>query len=129
MTTAVEIETTDEKALATLREVVAERPEYVYSCPTHMQEYDDDLSCFYVHTDEDGSMVSAGCVVGVALNRLGMPLEELAKEEGSTAHAVISRYFPLISKRVRARFNDIQMHQDAKNTWGVSYAKAMGETI
>ncbi|MFE6226875.1 hypothetical protein [Streptomyces sp. NPDC057854] len=122
------IEATDEKALAVLREVVAERPEYVYSCPEYMAA-GRHMSCFYAHTDEEGALVSAGCVVGVVLNRLGMPLEELAKEEGSGAFSVITRHFPTISGRVRDLLHDVQMSQDSGDPWGLAYAKATGKTI
>ncbi len=129
MTTAVEIEITDEKALATLREVVAERPEYIYSAPNHMKEDERDASCFYVHTDEDGSIVSAGCAIGVVLHRLGVPLEALVKEEGCRAYGVVARLFPKLSQRTYQRFNDMQMCQDDGDRWGLAYAKATGETI
>ncbi|MER6086558.1 hypothetical protein [Streptomyces bluensis] len=130
MSTDVEL-ITDEKAIATLREVATERPEYVYSAPSHMQEDpdEDDGSCFYVHRDEDGSIVSAGCAVGVALHRLGVPLESLARHEGATAWALVGRLFPNLSNRTRDRFNDMQMRQDLGDSWGLAYAKATGETI
>ncbi|MGQ5602971.1 hypothetical protein [Streptomyces sp. EKS3.2] len=128
MTTAVE-RITDEKALATLREVVAERPEYMYSAPNHMKEDERDASCFYVHTDEDGSLVSAGCAIGVVLHRLGVPLDALAKEEGCRALGVVRRFFPNLSQRTYERFNDMQMSQDDGNPWGLAYAQATGETI
>lgn len=129
MTTAVGIEITDEKALATLREVVTERPEYVYSAPDYMKEGNRDASCFYVHIDEDGSQVSAGCAIGVVMHRLGVPLEDLVKEEGCRAYGVVQRHFPNLSPRTYSRFNDMQMCQDDGDSWGLAYVKAMGETI
>ncbi|MGW2919501.1 hypothetical protein ACWDBF_16760 [Streptomyces angustmyceticus] len=122
-------EITDELALKTLRDVVAERPEYVYSAPDHMKDHPDSLSCFYVHKDEDGSTVSAGCAVGVVLNRLGISLEQLAEEEGSTGYGVITRILPQLSPRTKDIFNDMQMRQDSGDPWGLAYAKATGETI
>ncbi|MFF8367872.1 hypothetical protein ACF05W_03460 [Streptomyces lydicus] len=122
---------TDELALRILREVVAERPEYVYSAPDHMTDdpAGDGLGCFYVHRDEDGAMVSAGCAVGVVLNRLGLSLEQLAEEEGSTGHSVIARILPQLSPRTRDILNDMQMRQDDGDPWALAYAKATGETI
>lgn len=122
---------TDEKVISTLREVVAERPEYIYSCPTHMQEdpAQADPSCFYVHTDEDGSPVSAGCAIGVVLHRLGVPLETLVKEEGARAYGVVQRLFPNLSAKTYRRLGDMQQYQDDRVPWGLAYAKATGETI
>ncbi|WAB08813.1 hypothetical protein SEA_SUCCESS_26 [Streptomyces phage Success] len=128
MTTAVE-QVTDEIALTTLRDVVAERPGYTYSAPNHMKEDERDASCFYVHKDEDGSLVSAGCAIGVVLHRLGIPLEDLVKEEGCRAYGVVRRFFPNLSQRTYTRFNDMQMSQDDGDPWGLAYAKATGETI
>ncbi|MFI2909436.1 hypothetical protein ACG2OD_14420 [Streptomyces sp. PDY-4] len=130
MTTATEVErVTEEKALTTLRDVVAERPEYVYSAPEYMKDGRDDGMCYYVHTDETGELVSAGCVVGVVLNRLGIPLDVLAEEEERPAYRVVARLFPEFSKRALNTFNDVQMSQDEGEPWGTAYAKATGETI
>ncbi|MEU5577805.1 hypothetical protein ABZ791_10610 [Streptomyces huasconensis] len=129
MTTAVQVEITDELAISTLRSVVAERPGYIYSAPDHMEVGSTDTSCFYVHTDEGGSPVSAGCVIGVVLNRLGLPLERLAMEEGITASSVVMRNFPRLSAKTREQFNDMQMRQDEGEPWGLAYAKATGDTI
>ncbi|MFF5371363.1 hypothetical protein [Streptomyces sp. NPDC013187] len=129
MTAAVAI--TDDQALATLREVVAERPEYVYSAPAYMQEIQDgeDPSCFYVHKDEDGSIVAAGCAVGVVLNRLGLPLEELVKHEGKTAYQLVNTAPVEVTTKTRDLLNRMQTHQDSGDPWGLAYAKTTGETI
>jgi hypothetical protein len=129
MTAIANVHITDETVLATLREIVSEKPEYVYSCPPHMGETEDSGSCYYVHTDEDGSYVSAGCAIGVVLNRLGVPLEELAANEGSTARAILTCLAPQLSSRTKWRMNDMQMYQDHGDSWGLAYAKATGETI
>lgn len=129
MTSAVQVEITDEKALATLREVIAERPEYVYSCPSHMQESEGDPSCYYTHVDETSDLVSAGCAVGVALHRLGFSLQDLSRYEGATAYDILTGLAPGLSKRTREIFNDVQMNQDSGAPWGLAYAKATGETI
>jgi hypothetical protein len=131
MTTAAQVEITDEMAMTTLRDVVAERPEYTYSAPSHMQEVPDgeDPSCFYVHTDETGELVSAGCAVGVALHRLGVSLDDLARDEGMTAYSLLLKRFPMLSAKTREKFNDMQAQQDSGSPWGLAYAKATGETI
>ncbi|MEN8656249.1 hypothetical protein ABCR94_38190 [Streptomyces sp. 21So2-11] len=129
MVTATQTEITNETALSTLRQVVAERPEHVYSPPEYMRSGPDDNSCFYVHKDVDGSIVDSGCVVGVALHRLGVPLEALVKYEGLPARAVLHRIAPRLSDRTNEQFNDMQIRQDAGDAWGLAYAKATGEHI
>lgn len=129
MATAVQVEITDELVTATLREVVAERPEYIYSSPEYMGADDSTGGCFYVHKDEDGSLVSAGCVVGTVLHRLGVPLERLVREEGVAAFSLIGKVAPAVSTDVRNKLNAMQMSQDNKKPWGMAYAMATGETI
>ncbi|MGI5196959.1 hypothetical protein ACQEVY_25570 [Streptomyces sp. CA-288835] len=119
----------DEAVLSKLREVVAEKPDYAYSSPEYMQEDANDDSCFYVHKDEDGTIVSPGCAIGVVLHRLGMPLEELVRHEGKTAYQLVNVAVPGISTKTRDTLNRMQMHQDNGETWGESYVKATGETL
>ncbi len=116
-----------------LREVVSERPEYVYSCPEYMVGTSGDdgvnLSCFYVHTDEAGAPVSAGCVVGVVLHRLGVPLEELRKHEGRTPVQMLKDVVSGPGRGVAHVLGDVQFEQDESTPWGEAYTHAMGETI
>ncbi|MFJ8930622.1 hypothetical protein ACIRLA_28970 [Streptomyces sp. NPDC102364] len=129
MTTAVEVKLTDETALAALRDVVAKRPEFVYTAPLHMVDEQNTDRCFYVHTDEDGSLVSAGCAIGAVLHELGVPLEELTKHEDRPAYVMLADVAPQLSVSVRSKLNDMQTYQDAGSSWGVAYAKVTGETI
>ncbi|MEU6389987.1 hypothetical protein [Streptomyces sp. NPDC046939] len=128
MTTAVAGELTDETVLSKLRDVVAKRPDYVYSPPEHMK--DEIGSCFYAHTDdEDGFLVSAGCAVGVVLAELGVPLEKLAAQESIPAYRVLGVLAPRLSKRAKDVLNDMQTYQDTGLPWGQAYAQATGVTI
>ncbi|MDQ1016672.1 hypothetical protein [Streptomyces afghaniensis] len=129
MTTAVEIDLTDDAVLSTLRDVVAERPEYVYSSPEYMGSTDESGSCFYVHKDEDGANVGAGCAVGVVLHRLGMSLGDLEQHEGEAAWTLLNKIGPKLSERTKNRLNDMQAYQDEGKAWGLAYAQATGETI
>lgn len=122
------IATTDEQVMEVLKDEVSKRPDYVYSRPEYMKEIDE-ASCFYVHQDETGENVSAGCLVGVVLHRLGVPLEELAKREGKPAARVIPHVVTGITHDMVKVLQDAQYAQDEKNTWGEAYAKATGETI
>ena len=119
----------DEAALSTLRDVVAERADYTYSSPEYMKGGAKGASCFYVHKDVDGEIVCPGCVIGVVLHRLGMPLEELVKHEGKTASQLINVAVPGISSRTRKTLDVMQEHQDDGETWGESYVKATGDSL
>jgi hypothetical protein len=114
---------TDEQVMTTLRQVVNERPEYVYTAPKHMRDFEGDPSCFYVHTDVNGGASEPGCVVGAVLNRLGVPLESLAEWEGASAHAVAMRvcYMP---PRTAAALSRAQDAQDNGTTWERALASA-----
>lgn len=124
------ITTTDAQIMETLREVVAERPEYTYSPPEYMvKEEDGNLACFYVHQDEEGEPVAAGCAIGVVLNRLGVPLPELGEHEGRTAVQLIRDVTEGVSRKSAAALSRMQEYQDEGDPWGTAYAKATGETI
>lgn len=121
---------TDEQVKEVLREVVSERPEYVYSAPEYMAPARiGGGTCFYVHNDEDGTPVSAGCVVGVVLQRLGVPLAAMAEREGEAALNMVPRLLKNISPKMVNVLDSVQSYQDEKTPWGESYAKATGETI
>jgi hypothetical protein len=109
-----------------LKEVVSERPEYTYSAPEYMLDGD---FCFYVHQDQEGNNVGAGCGVGVVLHRLGVPLEELRKHEGKSALQILRLVVDGASRKTARILDNFQGAQDQKMPWGEAYAKATGETI
>ncbi|MCY0941890.1 hypothetical protein [Streptomyces antarcticus] len=125
----VEPKVTDEIVLSTLREVVSERPEYTYSAPEYMAADKEGGRCFYVHKDEDGTPVSPGCVIGVMLHRLGVPLEWMEQLEARPASSLVGRLFPHLSDRTVYALNMVQSNQDNGNAWGLAYAKGTGGTI
>lgn len=106
------ITTANETVLATLREVVAESPDYVYSNPVPSDERPDpDMSCMYVHGDVPG------CLIGHVLHRLGVPLGELAKREGGAAYIVADDFLRGVSGGVLSRLDFAQGAQDSGKTW------------
>ncbi|MFD7552997.1 hypothetical protein ACFV0H_28620 [Streptomyces erythrochromogenes] len=127
--TMFEPKVTDAVVIATLREVVAERPEYTYSAPEYMENDEEGGRCFYVHKDEEGNPVSPGCVIGVMLHRLGVPLEWMEQLEARPASSLVGRLFPHLSDRTVQALNMVQSHQDNGNEWGMAYAKGTGLTI
>jgi hypothetical protein len=107
--------------MSTLREVVADHPEHVYTAPDHMA--DDYLSCYYVHVDADGGNQRPGCLIGVVLNRLGVPLDVLATREGSGAYVVTSSLVETSSDVANA-LERAQDKQDNGATWAEALAAA-----
>lgn len=122
------ITTTDAQVLETLKQVVSERPEYVYSAPEYMVG-EMTASCFYVHVDEQGQAVSAGCGVGALLHRIGVPLEELREHEGKTANQILPHVLTGVSRKTAHMLRTFQFLQDEREPWGEAYAEATGETI
>lgn len=106
------IEVTDEQVLKTLREVVAENPDFVYHKQRHQGFF---MRCLYVHNKD--THPSCGCVVGHVLHRLGVPLEELSKLELNPANVLVDRYLRGTdwSEEILV---DIQIHQDQGHSWG-----------
>jgi hypothetical protein len=82
-----------ETLIQTIREVADDDPERVYKAPDHMGRAPGGVNCYYVHTSADGWQ--AGCLIGKALNRLGVPLEVLRANEGKSAGLVINRLINL----------------------------------
>lgn len=120
------IEVTAEQVVSTLREVVAERPDFVYSPP------EAGSICKYVHDGPEGE--KPGCVVGHVMNRLGVPLSELRKHEGTAAHALIETLlsFPTDDTTAQARtkylVNSCQRSQDSMLPWGEALWQAENST-
>lgn len=107
---------TAEKLIDTLRAVANEKPDHVYTAPAHMDKND---SCYYVHTDpEDNQKLSPGCLVGAALHRLGVPLEELKRHEGESAYALLDQLCPGVGHRARCFAGEVQALQDEGTAWG-----------
>ncbi|WP_458085763.1 hypothetical protein [Streptomyces malaysiensis] len=106
------IEITAEQLEATIREVAAERPDYIYKTPEGSD------ICRYVHTDNDSGVQIPGCLIGHALNRLGVPLADLCRNEGTDAASVIHTYTTLGTwdPAVMAAEN-AQFEQDQGSTW------------
>jgi hypothetical protein len=111
------------KVLQTLREVVAERPEYEYKAPADMLSYEDSSMCFYVHGDQPG------CLVGHVLNRVGVPLSVLAQREGVGAYSVVPQVLNLTGEpddvaTVQDVLTEVQYAQDQGATWGEALEEA-----
>lgn len=119
------IETTLADVTRTVTELVAEQPDYVYSSPEHQRSA---LTCFYVHTDEDGDNAAPGCLVGAALHKLGVPLDVLSGYEGKDAYRAASNLLTLPSDEQRNSalqfLSAAQSYQDGGLPWGESLRMA-----
>lgn len=77
-----------ERTKQLLAEAVAERgEEYVYKNERGQDGTFGD--CAYVHGSPSGGH-SPGCIVGLVLHKAGVPLERLARHEGTPANRLVS---------------------------------------
>lgn len=129
------INITDDQLISTLEALVEEQPDHVYKVPEHMRAANDEahrdgrgdyIRCFYVHTDTDGS-ASPGCLLGHALHRLGMSLDELLPFEGASVYKVLARRTRGVSQDAGEVASAIQDYQDDGHTWGESLRLAKEE--
>lgn len=100
--------TTDDEVMATLRAVVAERPDYVYEAP-------EEDGCVYV---ADGT---PSCLVGHVLHRLGVSLEALSVLDmngGLAAWRAVPGVLDGVSGSTVDRLWAAQTAQDNGDTWG-----------
>jgi hypothetical protein len=118
------IKVTADQVMQTLREVVAERPDYVYEVPEGYAA-ETNVSCYYVHGDVPG------CVVGHVLNRLGVPLSDLALVEGRGAYKVVDWFLNITDPDgvvdVEHVLSVAQSRQDRGDSWGEALEVALGD--
>jgi hypothetical protein len=117
---------TNEQFIDAIKAVASESPETVYTPPAHMNT--ESGRCFYVHTDaenpEDLGKATPGCLIGVALHRVGVPLYVLQEHEGDCASGVISRVLPGASTDTLSFANIAQGSQDEGKPWGMALSEA-----
>jgi hypothetical protein len=115
---------TFDRALALLREVIAEKGEdYVY--PQFEPEAAGDLGavmeCFYVRDD------APSCIVGRVLHRAGVTLDELRAVEGWTP--VDLEHAPQFTRwaddMALELLHEVQNEQDAGRSWGEALANVL----
>jgi hypothetical protein len=104
---------TAERALHLLREVVAERPDYVYRPP-------DDRGCCYIDrvTDEPS------CLIGHVLVRAGWTPSELRRANRSSVDDLPPALRRDISEEAACLLAEAQAVQDTKGTWAQALAEA-----
>jgi len=112
------IDVTEAQIIATLQDVVAEQPDFIYSAPDHMRNDDQGNECFYVHRDEQTGEASPGCVWGHVLSRLGVPLEFMEEFEGWPVRGFIRDAVTAdLSVGFLTAAQRMQMEQDEHHPW------------
>jgi hypothetical protein len=123
---------TPSDVVAKMRELAAERPDYVYDNEGMGNSMDgfSPTSCFYRHGED---RERAGCIVGQALDRLGYVVPE--ELEGSTSTYVLNYIFGAGTATQEGMADirwvrDVQSQQDIGSTWGkaVAHADAVAES-
>lgn len=104
---------TAEAVEAVLRDVVAERPNFVYEPPD-----DSPGDCKYVHGN------APGCLVGHVLHRMGVPLAELSAHEGESAGDVL-RVLTDADEPAVNTLDTAQCVQDDGGYWSAALAEAL----
>ncbi|AOZ63612.1 hypothetical protein SEA_WEASELS2_22 [Rhodococcus phage Weasels2] len=99
-------------------------PDFNYKRDSGVEGLNCGVPCLYVF---DGR---ASCIVGQALNNLGVPLEVLSKYENWTSTKIIQEILQLSDKDLDFHMNTlvwidrVQVRQDSGNTWSdaINYA-------
>ena len=116
MTTAstVSVPFTLDDVVSKVREVAAERPDFVYSSPNPD-------NCLYRHGE---NREEPGCIIGQALDRLGYVVPQAW--EGSNAEALMDHIYDLSQHDdVRASWlRYVQGEQDRAKPWGEAVSEA-----
>lgn len=123
---------TDATIIDTLRAVVTEAPDTVYSVPAVMQITDEEGNssgrCYYVHRDEEGNE-TAGCLIGVVLNRLGVSLDTLREYENRPANTLVDLLGLNLSFSTGEFLRRAQNAQDRGAPWSTALAFAEGKPV
>lgn len=120
------IEVSTEQVMATLREVVGERPDFVYVAPSIGDERN---LCYYVHPGTDGAPDTCGCLIGNVLNRLGVPMDELKQHEGKDAYRVVLSLLDTSSKAKRALTEAQNVQDRGQQPWADALRAAEEELM
>ena len=111
--------------VAQVRALAAERPDYVYPGA------DNPRGCSYVD-DDLGSGKGQGCLIGQALQRLGVPRDWLREhgdwspgDNGGVTASVLLSHLEVAEDYTASRFlNTVQMHQDGGEPWRLAVEAA-----
>jgi len=115
-TTVLPSEVTDELFEATLREVVAENPDFVYPAASIRMKQNDwhngGGACVYAHPDG-----SPACVIGHVVYRLTPELLPYYHADPQNASDLLAGLYPKVSAGVRVAASEAQSSQDNGSSW------------
>lgn len=100
--------------------LATKNPDFNYKVDSGVEGLNCGVPCLYVFENR------ASCIVGQALNNLGVPLEVLSKYENWTSTKIIQEILQLSDKDLDFHTNTlawidrVQVQQDSNHTW--SYA-------
>lgn len=109
-----------------IRALAEERPDFVYTA--QVSDDPDDVMCGYVG-EQAHSTKGEGCIVGQALQRLGVTEGDLLAFDGSTATLVIQEFTGQDDQESVRWARAVQAQQDQGVSWGdaISFAAATTE--
>lgn len=119
---------TDDDVVRVVRELAAERPDFIYTQqPEGLAHGVGKSTCSYVGA-RMGVKGGEGCIVGQALQRLGVKKKTLRRREGEPATAVLRR-LGVDPGWVHNGWwlNRVQAHQDMGNSWGYCVTATDGD--
>lgn len=108
-----------------VRELIAERPDYVYPAgvPTTINGHTG-TTCFYA-VESAPDVARAACVFGQALQRMGVTPEELFDREGEPIGDVWTALeYPPYDGNAEEWMARLQSQQDTGKTWAEALASA-----
>lgn len=120
---------TAREVLNEVLELARNRPDFVYlDQPDTIRDDVGFASCSYIGAaGQRGREVGEGCIVGQALQNLGVSTAALSLMEGQGAAFVVQRLACAHDEESLDRLRHIQAHQDGGMPWGMATAKAMAK--
>lgn len=113
---------TKEDVINEVRKLAAERPDFIYT--QQGQVWDNYSTCSYVSA-KLGETYGEGCIVGQALQRLGVSKDRLDNLEGNGASSVLAdlEILPVGDKGTLSWLDRVQLKQDLGLSWGESIVR------
>jgi hypothetical protein len=108
--------TTYDDVITAVRELAAEKPDFVYT--------PDAGACLYVHPNSDGT-ISPGCLIGQAFQRVGVPNEVLLRYNDRNIELVANAGEITDVANIKIGWlTRIQWYQDNSKTWAYAVQQA-----
>lgn len=111
------------QAIQLLRDSVAGREDFIYKSPDGLTADDQGYHCEYAHDD------CPGCLIGVALHKAGVTVDQLAKLPANYINnkdvkKKLAAFGCTMTDEAQEVFRGAQSRQDSGHTWGDALAYA-----